>query len=90
MNKASLAAAMAQSAGVSQRAAGMALDGLIEAVTKALKKGEKVTITGFGTFMTSKRGARTGRNPRTGQTIKIAARTVARFKVGKGLADAVA
>jgi DNA-binding protein HU-beta len=62
-----------------------ALDAFIEAVTKALKKGDKVTLVGFGTFSVSKRAARMGRNPQTGAAIKIKAKKVAKFKAGKEL-----
>ena len=62
------------------------LDSFIEAVTKTLKSGNKVTLVGFGTFSVSKRNARTGRNPQTGEAIKIKAKKVARFKAGKELA----
>jgi DNA-binding protein HU-beta len=61
----------------------------VEAVTKSLKKGDKVTLVGFGTFSVSKRQARNGRNPQTGEVIKIKARRVARFKAGKELAEKI-
>lgn len=70
--------------------AGMAVDAVIAAVKKALKKGDKVTLVGFGTFSVAKRSARTGRNPRTGKPIKIAAKKVPKFTAGKVLKEAVA
>lgn len=87
MNKAELVAKMADDAGVSKTQANAALDSVIEAVTKTLKGGGKVTLVGFGTFSVSKRSARTGRNPKTGETIKIKAKKVAKFKAGKELAS---
>ncbi|MBY0476285.1 MAG: HU family DNA-binding protein [Chitinophagaceae bacterium] len=86
MNKAELVAKIADDAGVSKTQANAALDSLIEAVTKTLKGGGKVTLVGFGTFSVTKRAARTGRNPQTGATIKIKAKKVAKFKAGKELA----
>lgn len=89
MNKSELVDNMASSAGISKAAAEKALTGLLESITNALSGGDKVTLVGFGTFSTSKRAARQGRNPQTGANIKIPARTVARFKPGSKLADAV-
>jgi DNA-binding protein HU-beta len=89
MNKSELIDAVAASAGITKKDAGAAVDGVIGAVTKALKKGDKVSVPGFGTFSVSKRSAREGRNPSTGATIKIAAKKVAKFKAGKGLDDAI-
>lgn len=90
MTKADLVAHMASAAGITKAAAGAALDALLEGITKTLKKGGTVTLTGFGTFRTSKRAARTGVNPRNpSEKIKIPAMTVAAFKAGKGLKDAV-
>lgn len=86
MNKAELVAKLADDAGVSKTQANAALDSFIEAVTKTLKGGGKVTLVGFGTFSVTKRAARTGRNPQTGATIKIKAKKVAKFKAGKELA----
>jgi DNA-binding protein HU-beta len=86
MNKAELVAKMAEDAGITKTQANDALDSFIEAVTKTLKGGGKVTLVGFGTFSVSKRSARTGRNPQTGEPIKIKAKKVARFKAGKELA----
>ena len=85
MNKAELIAQLADDAGITKTPANAALDSFIDAVTKTLKKGDKVTLVGFGTFSVSKRAARTGRNPQTGETIKIKAKKVARFKAGKEL-----
>ena len=85
MNKAELIAHLADDAGITKTQANATLDAFIDAVTKTLKKGDKVTLVGFGTFSVSKRAARTGRNPQTGETIKIKAKTVARFKAGKEL-----
>ena len=85
MNKAELVSKIADDAGLSKSQANGALDSFIDAVTRALKSGDKVTLVGFGTFSVSKRNARTGRNPQTGETIKIKAKKVARFKAGKEL-----
>ena len=85
MNKAELIAQIAEDAGVTKTQANAALDSFVDTVTKALKKGDKVTLVGFGTFSVSKRAARTGRNPQTGETFKIKAKKVARFKAGKEL-----
>lgn len=65
------------------------LDAILEAITDELKKGNTVALTGFGAFIATKRNARTGRNPQTGEAVKISARTVVRFKVGKSLKEAV-
>ncbi len=89
MKKAELVANMAEVADISKAAADRALAGCLEAITDSLQQGESVTLVGFGTFSTSARAARTGRNPQTGKEIQIAARTVAKFKVGKKLAEAV-
>jgi DNA-binding protein HU-beta len=85
MNKAELIAQLAEDAGITKTQANAALDSFVDTVTKTLKKGDKVTLVGFGTFSVSKRAARTGRNPQTGETIKIKAKKVARFKAGKEL-----
>ena len=89
MYKSELIDAIADSANLSKADAGRALDGLVGAVTKALKKGDTVSLVGFGTFSVRKRAARTGRNPRTGETIKIKASKNPAFKAGKALKDAV-
>jgi len=85
MNKAELIATLAEEAGITKTQANTALDAFVGAVTKTLKKGDKVTLVGFGTFSVSKRAARNGRNPQTGEVIKIKARKVAKFKAGKEL-----
>lgn len=85
MNKSELIAKIADDAGITRTQANTALDSFVEAVTKTLKGGGKVTLVGFGTFSVSKRAARNGRNPQTGEVIKIKARKVARFKAGKEL-----
>jgi DNA-binding protein HU-beta len=89
MNKGELVESMANAAGISKAAAERALTGLLDSISGALSKGDKVTLVGFGTFSVSNRAARQGRNPQTGAPIKIPARTVARFKPGSKLADAV-
>lgn len=90
MTKAELIEQMANDAELSKTAAGAALESLMEGITKALKKKDgKVTLTGFGTFSKSRRKARKGRNPQTGETIKIKARNVVKFKAGKKLKEAV-
>jgi DNA-binding protein HU-beta len=86
MNKGELIAKLSEDAGITKTQANDALDSFIEAVTKTLKGGGKVTLVGFGTFSVSKRAARNGRNPQTGAVIKIKARKVAKFKAGKELA----
>ena len=87
MNKAELIAHLADEAGITKTQANSALDAFVDAVTKTLKKGDKVTLVGFGTFSVSKRAARNGSNPQTGEVIKIKARKVARFKAGKELSS---
>lgn len=89
MTKAELIEAMASDANVSKTSAGKSLDSLITNISKALKKGEKVTLMGFGTFSVAKRKAREGRNPRTGETIKIKAKKVAKFSAGKELRESI-
>lgn len=89
MNKTELIEHIAKSADVSKAAATRALDALIGAVRTTLKKNGSVTLVGFGTFSVGKRAARTGRNPRTGEAIKIKAAKVPKFKPGKALKDAV-
>ncbi len=86
MNKGELIAKLAEDADITKTQANAALDSFIEAVTKTLKGGGKVTLVGFGTFSVSKRAARKGRNPQTGAEIKIKAKKVAKFKAGKELA----
>ncbi len=89
MTKAELVAKVAKDAKITKAAAGKALNGVIDGITKALKKGDRVSLVGFGTFSISKRKARTGRNPQTGKPIKIAARKVAKFKAGSELRKSV-
>jgi DNA-binding protein HU-beta len=89
VNKSELIDAIAESADISKAAAGRALDATVEAVKKALKKGDMVTLVGFGSFYVGKRAARTGRNPRTGASIKIKAAKVPKFRAGKGLKEAI-
>ncbi len=88
MNKAQLIDEVAKVT-CSKKEAEQALGAALAAIQKSLKKGDSVTLVGFGTFAVNKRKARTGRNPRTGENIKIAARKVPVFKAGKGLKDAV-
>ncbi|HLY69634.1 MAG TPA: HU family DNA-binding protein [Puia sp.] len=85
MNKAELITKISDDAGVTKTQANSALDSFIEAVTKTLKGGGKVTLVGFGTFSVARRQARNGRNPQTGAVIKIKAKRVAKFKAGKEL-----
>jgi DNA-binding protein HU-beta len=87
MNKSELIAAVAETAELSKADAGRALEALIDAVKKTLKKGDDVSLVGFGTFTVRKRAARTGRNPRTNEEIKIKASKVPAFKAGKALKD---
>ncbi len=89
MNKTELTEAMADAADISKAAAGRALDAMVESITEELKKGEQVTLIGFGTFSVRERAARTGRNPQTGDTMQIAASKAPAFKAGKALKDAV-
>jgi DNA-binding protein HU-beta len=89
MTKADLVEKIASDAGLSKADAQRALDAMIENIKKALKKNQKVTLVGFGTFSVSKRKARKGRNPRTGEEIKIPASKVPKFTPGKGLKDAI-
>ncbi|MCX7991039.1 MAG: HU family DNA-binding protein [Proteobacteria bacterium] len=89
MTKAELVAAIASKADISKANAEKALNGFIAAVTEALKKGDKVSLVGFGTFEVVKRAARKGRNPRTGQEIKIKASKAPKFRAGKALKKAV-
>lgn len=89
MTKQELVSKMAGDADISKKAAEDALNSFMGAVKHSLGKGESVSLVGFGTFNISKRGARKGRNPQTGQEINIPARTVPTFKAGKGLKDAV-
>lgn len=89
MNKNELIASISSATGLTKTDSAKALDAFITAVTKSLKAGEEVCLVGFGTFGVSERAATTGRNPRTGDTINIPARKVAKFKPGKALQDTV-
>ena len=89
MKKAELIEKMAADACISKAAAEKALASFTDSVKGTLKNGNSLTLVGFGTFSTSKRSARTGRNPKTGEAIQIKASTVAKFKAGKALKDAV-
>ncbi len=89
MNKGDLIDLISGSARISKVQANQALDSLVEGITGALKKGDRVTLVGFGTFSTSNRKGRTGRNPQNGAPIKIAARRVAKFAAGAELKSAV-
>lgn len=89
MNKAELIEIAAMGADISKAAAAKALDGAMAAIVKAVSKGDNVTLVGFGTFKSAKRAARTGKNPKTGATLKIAATTVPKFSAGTGFKLAV-
>ena len=89
MNKSDLVAAVAEAAGISKSDAASAVDATFDTIADALKDGVDVRLTGFGSFGVADRAAREGRNPRTGEPIKIAASRQAKFKAGKGLKDAV-
>lgn len=89
MNKGDLITSVAEASGVSKAQAGDAVDAVFSSIEKALKSGDKAAFVGFGTFATTRRAARDGRNPRTGETIKIAAKTLVKFKAGKALSDSV-
>ena len=89
MNKNDLVAAVAQATGTSKADAAKAVDGVFDAIAGALKNGDGVQLVGFGSFSVANRAARQGRNPRTGETIQIAASKQPKFKAGKALKDAV-
>ncbi|NNM51755.1 MAG: HU family DNA-binding protein [Pseudomonadales bacterium] len=89
MNKSELIDAIAESAELSKVDAGRALDAVVSAVTRALKSGDSVTLVGFGSFVVKERAARTGRDPRSGKEIQIAASKAPAFKPGKSLKDAL-
>jgi DNA-binding protein HU-beta len=89
MNKSDLINTVASSADISKAAAGKAVDGVIEAITDALKAGDTVTLIGFGSFSVRERAARAGRDPRTGAALEIKAAKIPAFKAGKMLKDAV-
>ncbi|MCI4589069.1 HU family DNA-binding protein [Sphingobium sp. BYY-5] len=89
MNKQDLISAVAESSGLSKNDTTKAVEGVFDAITGALKKGDEVRLVGFGTFSVSQRKASTGRNPRTGETMTIKASAQPKFKAGKGLKDSV-
>ncbi|MEJ2182201.1 MAG: HU family DNA-binding protein [Nitrospirota bacterium] len=89
MTKAELVEKIAQEADLNKAEAGRSLDAALDAITKALKKNQKVTLVGFGTFSVTKRKARKGRNPQTGNEIKIPAQKAPKFTPGKSLKDAI-
>ncbi|ERS91370.1 MULTISPECIES: HU family DNA-binding protein [Halomonas] len=89
MNKSELIEAIAASADIPKASAARALDAMVDTVTDSLKKGDSVSLVGFGTFQVKERAARTGRNPQTGQPIEIKAAKVPSFKAGKALKDSV-
>ncbi|MFB2538979.1 MULTISPECIES: HU family DNA-binding protein [unclassified Acinetobacter] len=90
MNKSELIDAIAQKSGLTKVDAGKALDATLESISDALKANDTVTLVGFGSFMVKERAARTGRNPKTGEELQIAASKVPSFKAGKNLKDSVA
>ncbi len=87
MNKTELIAKIAEDAGITKVQAAASLNSFIEAVTKTIKKGDRLTLVGFGTFSVAKRAARKGRNPFTGEALKIKAKKVAKFKASKELSS---
>lgn len=89
MNKNDLVSAVADSADITRADAAKAVDAVFDTITSTLKAGDEVRLVGFGTFLTSHRAASTGRNPRTGEAIEIAASVQPKFKAGKGLKDAL-
>lgn len=89
MNKSELIESIAKSADISKAAAQRAVDSMVSSIRVSLKRGQMVTLVGFGTFYVGKRKARPGRNPRTGASIKIAAAKVPKFRAGKALKDAL-
>jgi DNA-binding protein HU-beta len=89
MNKGDLINKIASDAGITKVQAQSSVNSFIQATTQALKKGDKITLVGFGTFSTTKRAARIGRNPQTGKELKIAAKKVVKFSVGKELKGSI-
>ncbi len=89
MNKSELIEKVAEQADLNKASAARAVDAVFDAITQGLRNGETINLVGFGTFSVGERAARSGRNPRTGETIDIAASRNPRFKAGKGLKDAV-
>ena len=90
MNKTELVGAVAEKTGLTRKDSEKALTAVLDSITEAMKNGEKVQLIGFGVFETKERAARTGRNPRTKETIEIPASRIPQFKAGKALKDAVA
>ncbi len=90
MNKGELIEKVSSSSGTSKAEATRSVNAVLENISKALKKGDSVTLVGFGTFIVTKSKARNGRNPRTGETIKIKAKKTPKFKAGQGLKDLIA
>jgi DNA-binding protein HU-beta len=89
VNKAEMIEQVARAAEISRSAAERAVDAMVAAVKSSLKKGNMVTLVGFGTFYVTQRAARTGRNPKTGEALKIGAAKVPKFRAGKALKDAL-
>lgn len=89
MNKADLVNSISEKTGLTKSKTNEVVDALVSSITESLKNGEKVTLVGFGTFATTKKEARKGRNPKTGETIEIPSKTVAKFKAGSELSKSV-
>lgn len=89
MNKSELIEKISEGSDISKASASRALDAALQAITDSLADGDQVTLVGFGTFSVSERGAREGRNPRTGEVLQIQAAKIPKFKAGKALKDAV-
>ncbi len=89
MNKAEIIGSISEKSGLSKAEAGRALDAFVETVTEELANGERIALVGFGSWTAEQRDARTGRNPRTGESIQIAAKRVVKFKAGASLSQAV-
>ena len=89
MNKGDLINKLAESANLTKAQSTDALNAVLDSISEALKEGDKITLVGFGTFSVSRREARSGRNPQTGETITIAAKNVVKFKPGKELSESV-
>ena len=89
MNKAELIGSIMQKSGLDRKQSAAALEAFVDSVTECLSSGDRISLVGFGSFSVDKRDARTGRNPRTGESIQIAAKYVVKFKPGAGLSDAV-
>jgi len=89
MNKGDLISAVADASGITKAQAGDAVEAVFTNIEKSLKKGDKAAFVGFGTFSTNRRAARDGRNPATGETIRIKAKTMIKFKAGKALSESV-